>query len=200
MTLEEPTGAVPAMRASDPDREGVVRLLQAAAGDGRLTLDEFDERTAAAYAARTRDELAPLTRDLVPAVHASSPRSDLEPAAETASPLVAVFSGARRAGRWRPARRERAVAVFGGVELDLREARLPAGGMHVSAWAVFGGIQIAVPEGTRVEFSGFSLFGGRQADGGAEHPGDGAYVVHVRAVAVFGGVDVRYRGARGRRG
>lgn len=196
MTLEEPGGSVPAMRASDADRERVVVLLQTAVADGRLNLDEFDERTAGAYAAKTQDELAALTRDLL-TVHGSTGRP-LEPAAETAPPVVAVFSGARRTGRWRPARRERAVAVFGGVELDLREAQLPAGGMHLSAWAVFGGIQVAVPEGTRVEFSGFSLFGGRDAHGGTEYPGPGAFVLHVHAVAVFGGVDVRLRGLRGR--
>jgi hypothetical protein len=184
------------MRASDADRERTAALLQRALADGRLTVDEFGERSATAYAATTRDELAVLTRDLLVAP-AGVPAPAVGPAAETAPPVVAVFSGARRVGRWRPARRERAVAVFGGVDLDLREAELPAGGLHVSAWAVFGGVHLLVPDGVRVELSGFSLFGGREVHEGADLPGSDAYVVHVHAVAVFGGVHVRSRG-RGR--
>ncbi len=53
-----------AIRASDSEREYVARIMQAAAAQGLLTLDEADERMAAVYAARTRADLAPLTTDL----------------------------------------------------------------------------------------------------------------------------------------
>jgi hypothetical protein len=52
------------MRASDADRERIVDVLQGAAGDGRLTPEELDDRLGAALSARTLDELAPLTADL----------------------------------------------------------------------------------------------------------------------------------------
>jgi len=52
------------MRASDDDRERTVTVLRDAFGEGRLTLDEFDERTSAAYAARTWGALRTLTEDL----------------------------------------------------------------------------------------------------------------------------------------
>ena len=52
------------VRASDTDREDTVRQLQRGLGQGRLTVDEFDERVQAAYAARTLGELAELIRDL----------------------------------------------------------------------------------------------------------------------------------------
>ncbi len=54
----------PEVRASDADREETVRQLQRGLTQGRLTVDEFDERVQAAYAARTLGELAELTRDL----------------------------------------------------------------------------------------------------------------------------------------
>ncbi|MFJ8814812.1 DUF1707 SHOCT-like domain-containing protein [Amycolatopsis thermoflava] len=58
----------PGLRASDADRESVVSSLREQVGEGRLTLDEFSERAAAAYATRTVGELDALTRDLpVPA-------------------------------------------------------------------------------------------------------------------------------------
>ncbi len=52
------------MRASDKDREAVVAVLRDAYTAGRLTLDEFDERTSAAYAKKTWGELRVLTEDL----------------------------------------------------------------------------------------------------------------------------------------
>jgi Domain of unknown function (DUF1707) len=51
-------------RASDKERESVVDVLRDAYTEGRLTLDEFSERTSAAYAARTWGELRELTGDL----------------------------------------------------------------------------------------------------------------------------------------
>jgi hypothetical protein len=52
------------MRASDADREHAVGLLRDGYACGRLTLDEFDERTTAAFASRTWGELRKLTQDL----------------------------------------------------------------------------------------------------------------------------------------
>ena len=54
------------LRASDAERQAVARRLEQAFRDGRLTVVEFDERTRAAYAARTRGELDDLTEDLPP--------------------------------------------------------------------------------------------------------------------------------------
>jgi len=52
------------IRASDKDRDSVVDVLRDAYTDGRLTLDEFEERTSSAYAAKTWAELRELTADL----------------------------------------------------------------------------------------------------------------------------------------
>jgi uncharacterized membrane protein YjjP (DUF1212 family) len=51
-------------RASNAERETVVQRLVQAVDHGRLTIEEFDERVAKAYAAKTHGELAALTRDL----------------------------------------------------------------------------------------------------------------------------------------
>jgi hypothetical protein len=52
------------IRASDQERESVVDVLRDAFTDGRLTFDEFEERTASAYAAQTWTQLRELTSDL----------------------------------------------------------------------------------------------------------------------------------------
>lgn len=69
------------MRASDADRDAVVDVLRDAYTDGRLTLEEFGERTSAAYAGRTWGELRELTADLPgqPALGADLPGSGLGP-------------------------------------------------------------------------------------------------------------------------
>jgi hypothetical protein len=52
------------VRASDAEREEVVAALRTHAGDGRLGVEELDQRIGAAYAAKTRRELVALTDDL----------------------------------------------------------------------------------------------------------------------------------------
>jgi hypothetical protein len=64
---------VEGIRASDAEREQIATLLQAAAGDGRLTPDEAGERLAEASSARYRDDLERLVADL-PAVVPAAPR------------------------------------------------------------------------------------------------------------------------------
>jgi hypothetical protein len=68
------------MRAGNADRERVVAQLQSAFAEGRLDVGELDERIAAAYAAKTLGELAPLTADL------PSSRSPARPAAGVPAP------------------------------------------------------------------------------------------------------------------
>jgi hypothetical protein len=64
MSEPSPPSPDPGLRASDADRERLVDELEQHAIDGRLTTDEFDERTGQAYAARTIGELEALRRDL----------------------------------------------------------------------------------------------------------------------------------------
>jgi Domain of unknown function (DUF1707) len=60
----------PVLRASDDDRDAVLRALERHTAVGRINLDEFDQRSTAALAAVTRDDLAALTADL-PELHTS---------------------------------------------------------------------------------------------------------------------------------
>ena len=87
----------PWIRVSDADREAVVAHLSAAAGEGRLTLNEFGERARRAYASRTAGELAMLVQDLParPSTHVSptptSPTSPTSPSSRL--PLFALIFG-----------------------------------------------------------------------------------------------------------
>jgi hypothetical protein len=58
------TTDTPRVRTSDAERERIAQTLRAAVGEGRLTLEEGDERLATLYTTKYRDELAPLIADL----------------------------------------------------------------------------------------------------------------------------------------
>jgi Domain of unknown function (DUF1707) len=83
------------IRASDTERQSVVDVLRDAYADGRLTLDEFEERMSAAYAARTWPDLRELTSDL-PVEPVLGADLNLQPQAVPPAP------GPHRPGRDRP--------------------------------------------------------------------------------------------------
>ncbi|WET80379.1 DUF1707 domain-containing protein [Amycolatopsis sp. QT-25] len=59
------TNGIPSrIRAADTDRERVVSLIQAAGGEGRLSLEEVEERLGTVYSTKYTDELFALTADL----------------------------------------------------------------------------------------------------------------------------------------
>ncbi|MFE7453931.1 DUF1707 domain-containing protein, partial [Streptomyces griseus] len=57
------TSESPDMRASDAERERIAEMLREAVAEGRLDMDEFDQRLETAYKARTHGELEPLVQD-----------------------------------------------------------------------------------------------------------------------------------------
>lgn len=94
---------VPSHRASDSDRELVAEQLRHAAGEGRLTLDELEQRLDAVYAARTYGQLDGLVSDLpVPVKQSRAPRPGVPrwaPAAAAVTLLIAVLSVLGHAAR-----------------------------------------------------------------------------------------------------
>lgn len=86
-----------------------------------------------------------------------------------------------------------AVAVMGGVELDLREAQFSEPEVTLHAYTLMGGIQITVPEDVDVDVSGIAFMGG--FDHNASGTGvPGAPRVRVIGFALMGGVEVRRKG------
>jgi Domain of unknown function (DUF1707)/Cell wall-active antibiotics response 4TMS YvqF len=185
----------PELRASDADREATVVRLRQAGGEGRLTLEELAERVELADAARTRGDLDALTADL-PATSAPAPPPAL-PGKERRW-VVAIMGGETRKGRWRPSRRTNAIAVMGGVDIDLREAEL-ADGAEFLAIGVMGAVSIVVPEGVSVEMSGLAMMGGNAGPDDRITPLPEAPVVRVRAFSLMGGVVVERKKSRRRR-
>ena len=176
---------------SDAERDEAVARLRVHCADGRLTMDEFADRVVGVLQARSRDELTRHLDDL-PAAASAPPPSE---SPETCW-LIGIMWGAVRKGRWRPGRRVKAFAFWGGCVMDLRGAELTEPVLDISAVAIMGGIEIIVPEGFRVEVNGLPLMGGieRQVRDVPILPG--TPVIRVRAVAFWGGVTVRSKPSR----
>ena len=172
-----------------------------------MSVEEFERRVEVAHKAQTVEEIKALLRDLpggdVPAVQQSqvpvaAPRQEFGVTAaahvEEKAFVVACMGGANRRGRWSPARKNYSIAVMGGTELDFREAIFGPGVTEVHAFAVFGGVEILVPPGLRVESHGIAIMGGFDHLQDATQPDnlDGP-TLRVTGVALMGGVDVKVR-------
>lgn len=173
---------VPAVRASDADREAMVARLQTALAEGRIDLDEFGQRAGAAYAAVTTTELAELVADL-PA----------EPPAEivgTRGPetVSTVFGDIVVAG---PSVPLRAGTVFGDVRLDLRGLRTGSDRLDLHLSTVFGDVDVIVAEGVDAQLEGRTVFGSRKVRLAAVPRVAGTPLVVVHARSVFGDLTLR---------
>jgi hypothetical protein len=182
------------LRASDGDRDRVASVLRDAAAEGRLSLDELDERLSAAYTAKTYADLEPITRDLpdsgaAPAVLPVAVQGARFGGAPTSRAAVAIMSGFVRRGRWGVPRTFTSVAFWGGGELDLREARFTEREVKIRAFAVMGGVNVIVPDDAEVVVGGIGIMGGfDQRATGEGAPG--APRIVVTGFAFWGGVGV----------
>jgi DUF1707 SHOCT-like domain/Cell wall-active antibiotics response LiaF, C-terminal len=181
-TPGSPSGGVPELRASDQDRDEALQLLAAAAGDGRLTLEEYSERADAALGARTRGELERVTGDL----QGAAPRLP----AEAPQEMTAILSSQTRTGRWRVPAQLAARSVLGDCHIELQDAVLTSPVTTIEARTVLGSVTIFVPDGVEVRLSGSVILGTHVS----EVSGDalpGAPVIDVRARAVLGTVTIK---------
>jgi Domain of unknown function (DUF1707) len=119
------------LRASHEDRDRVVEVLRVAAGDGRLTAEELDERLEDALTARTYGELAAVTRDL-PAAAGLVP-SVPAPAATDLARIECHGSTATRDGRWLVPQRMQVRVTSGNVRLDFSEAVISQSSLLIDA-------------------------------------------------------------------
>src|SRR5690349_19672687 len=183
------------LRISDSDRHQVAEVLREAAGEGRIDMEELDERLEAAYAARTYADLVPITSDLptgdqLPWQPPALPSPVVQgPASET---HVAILNGLDRKGSWVVPRRMSVFAMMGGADLDLRQARFAAQEVVITVNAFMGGAQITVGPHTHVVMEGTGIMGGYSgpsekvpAELDANSP-----TVRIRGVAIWGGVSV----------
>jgi hypothetical protein len=193
------------MRISDADRQRVADVLRDAAGEGRIDLDELEERLELTWQAKTYGELVPITLDLqAPGL---VPHPAAAPVRRTPSSVpavghnssVAIMSECKRQGGWAVPAHHSAVALMGGVVIDLRQAQLSAHETLINASAVMGEVKVIVPADMHVVMDGTPIMGEytQAKDKVAADIGPGSPVVRIRGMALMGSVTVQRQPAPG---
>lgn len=172
----------PAARASDLDREAAAEQVQAAASDGRLELDELDERLTAVYQAKTRSELAVATSDLESTTLASTPLS-----------LQTKSGTLRRKGLWTAPAEINAEVQSGSIKIDFTQARAPHREIVVRATAKSGGVVLIVPYGWTVVMDEVSSTSGTITNNVGGDVASAQQIVRVIGSVKSGVIKARYR-------
>jgi hypothetical protein len=196
------------LRISDEERHKVAEILREAAGEGRIDLDELDERLEATYAAKTYADLVPITLDL-PA-HRDQPAGVTRPAAPGShSSLVvpgpasehhlAIMSGLDRRGVWIVPEHMTVVALMGGANLDMREAKFAAREVVLTVNAFMGGAEIIVSPYVNIVIEGVGIMGGYSGPSSLVRAelDESSPTLRIRGVAIWGGVSVKRKPAPG---
>ncbi len=173
-----------------------------------MPMEEFERRVEVAHKASTAAELKELLSDLpggdVPVPAGSDPtqlpssgrrfRVADSGRVKEREFVVAILGGSSRKGRWSPARKNFTLAVFGGSQLDFREAMMAPGVTELQVFALWGGVEIIVPPELNVESHGFALLGGFEHAGNeVESTDPDAPTLRIVGVACMGGVEITVR-------
>jgi len=200
--MTDPGGdALPDLRASDAEREEAAEVLRVAASEGRLDVDELDDRLGSVYSVRTRNELERLIADVSPE-RLGQVRAIVPPGKSTSGLtvkegpggsrwVIAVMGGHDKRGRWRVAPVCTVLSIMGGSTIDLNDAELSNSVTEINVYSFMGGNEVRVPHGVNVQISEFALMGGNDVQVGEEVTPPGGPTIHLRIVAVMGGSSVR---------
>ncbi len=184
-----------ASRAADTDRIEIAQLLAYAAEQGRLQLNDYEDRLTKAYAATTYQELEELRADLPGAP--INPRRGRKPNPAPSTLLLALLSGFERRGRWNVPKKLTTFALWGSGVVDLRYADFTSTEVEIHAYSIMGVTNILLPPEVNVEVRGRGVMGGFDHDV-LGHGTPGAPKVKIRGFSLWGGVGIR-RKARGHR-
>ncbi|TCC42066.1 DUF1707 SHOCT-like domain-containing protein [Kribbella speibonae] len=194
-------------RVSDLEREEVADILRDAAGEGRLSYTELEDRLETLYASKTYGELVELTADLPNGPRVQSVPSTTDPqyggALVETGPVVNVFmSESKRMGNWLVPQRQEINAVLGDVTLDYTEAQIPYDDIHIEVKSILADVKIRVPQNAIVLLDSNPILGSvsEQEAGLKAVPDPNAQPTapkrfHIRGTAILGEIKIK-RGPR----
>ncbi|MBD3915114.1 DUF1707 SHOCT-like domain-containing protein [Nocardioides hwasunensis] len=193
------------MRISDADRQRVADVLRDAAGEGRIDLDELEERLELTWQAKTYGELVPITLDLQATGPVAPPAASPVRRPHPHVPAVghasstAIMGETKRQGLWSVPEHHSAFALMGSVVIDLRQAQLESQHTQINASSIMGEVKIIVPAHVHVVVDGTPIMGEftQQKDKVEADLGPDSPVVRVRGMALMGSVNVQRQPAPG---
>jgi hypothetical protein len=170
---------------SDADRQQVIERLRGAVGEGRLTLEEFEQRLSSVLAARTFGDVTPYVADI--------PGAPLTVSVPDYSELRTTASTLKRHGRWVVPRRLRVSAKAGSVKLDFTDALIAHRVVEIELQAWAGTTTLVLPPGASADIDNVEMIAGSSHLRGVpsvEGPGR-HFLVHGKQSA--GQLIVRYQ-------
>lgn len=102
-----------------------------------------------------------------------------------------LFSGADLQSQSNNFQGGEVVAIFGGVDIDIRDTVISEDGATFEFVTIFGGIDILVPENVRVEISGFPILGGWENKIRKIPKDANTQTVKIHCITIFGGVEIK---------
>jgi hypothetical protein len=188
--------AVPGeLRASHEDRDRVVEVLRVAAGDGRLTAEELDERLELALTARTYQQLDALTKDLPAAPGLGGP----PPKPKELVRIECHSSAIKREGPWVVPERMEVRVTSGSVILDFTQAVITSPSLLIAAEVGSGSLILITKPGIVVDADEVSVHSGVvKVRPPSDHPVPDILRVQVSGKVASGHITARP--PRGRRG
>jgi Domain of unknown function (DUF1707)/Cell wall-active antibiotics response 4TMS YvqF len=199
--MTDPSGdALPALRASDAEREQAAEVLRNAASEGRLEVEELDDRLGSVYSVRTRNELERLIADVSPerlgqgraiAMPGKGSGLTVNEGPGGSRWVISIMGGHDKRDKWRVAPVCTVLSIMGGSTVDLNDAELADRVTQINVYSFMGGNEIRVPHGVNVQVSEFAFMGGNDVQLGNEVTPAGGPTIHIRMVAVMGGSSLR---------
>lgn len=100
-----------------------------------------------------------------------------------------VFSGLENVNTSKDFRGGAITTIFGGAEIDLRDAVISSRECKLSITTIFGGVEVKLPENSKLVVSGAPIFGGLE---NTKRPveGDDIPTVYIRYFVMFGGIEI----------
>lgn len=104
--------------------------------------------------------------------------------------ITSIFSGQTEKVTSKDFQGGKIMSIFGGAEIDLRDASMAAEGANIDITCIFGGVEMWVPRNCVVKTSGTPIFGGVDNKTYSDNP-DSADIIYINFSVMFGGVEIK---------
>lgn len=172
-------------------RDQVIDQLKYNFAKDHLEIEEFDQLVRIALSTNSKSELLSLISDLPSKDEIGEKNQEQNLVTfRDEEKIFSIFSGSKREGGWIPPKQLKVVTLFGGADLDFREAQFGSYPTTISLRCCFGGVSIIVPSGVNVVTNVIGIFGGVSNRRQKQMTPDSPTIV-IEGVAIFSGIAIK---------
>lgn len=181
-------------------RDQILEDLSHLYAQDKISVEDYERRVSAVVSAPSDADAKMVNFDILAPGRYESPTSrghstsSVPERPGSTRDVVAIFSGTTLKGWFKAPELINAAAIFGGAEIDLRDAEIPESGITIEVAAIFGGVDIFLPDWVHVDIEGVPIFGdiSRPRESGDPR----GPLIKIRGSAIFGGIDIKFKQKR----